>query len=64
MGKSETTFNLNVEIKNLPIGTNRIIDTIARLRGMTKRDVIRLALVEFAEHHKKDLFSLLRDGGI
>jgi len=55
------TFNLNVEIRDLPIEANKVLDIIARLRGIRKRDVIRQALVEFADRHQKEFLHLLKE---
>ena len=48
-------LNLNVEIKDLPAEANRILNTHAMITGKFKWQVIREALIFYAEHLKKDI---------
>lgn len=52
-------YTANIEIKDLPRETNRILDTIVKLRGKYKWEVVREALIEYAERHKKDIITLV-----
>jgi hypothetical protein len=49
------TVNVNVEIRGLPLRINRILNALARIRGTTKRIIVREALVEYATRHSHDL---------
>lgn len=52
---STKTFNLNVEIKDLPQDINHILNTIAMLEGKFKWQVVRDALIAYAESKKKEI---------
>jgi predicted DNA-binding protein len=49
------TYTRNIEIKDLPMATNNILNTLARLRGSTKIVIVREALIEYARNHMKEL---------
>jgi hypothetical protein len=49
------TYEANVRIRDLPRSADRIINTLASLRGVNKWELIRDALVEFAENHKGEI---------
>jgi hypothetical protein len=53
------TVNRNLEIRGLPIATDKILNTLAMIRGMTKRDLIREALNEYASNHKGEIAGLV-----
>jgi hypothetical protein len=53
------TVNRNLEIKDLPLDTDRILNTLAVVRGMTKRDIVKEALNEYAFKHKDDIAGLI-----
>lgn len=54
MGAPETV-NRNIEIKELPLEVDRIINMLSAVRGSTKRDLIKLALTEFAYNHRGEI---------
>lgn len=45
------TYNRNVEIKDLPVATNNILNTLAKIRGVTKVVIVRESLIEYAKNH-------------
>mgnify|MGYP001603860247 CR=1 FL=1 len=47
-------LNLNVEIKDLPADTNRILNVISVTEGKFKWMVIRDALMFYADHRRGD----------
>ena len=49
------TYTRNIQIKDLPIATNNIINTLARLRGCTKIVIVREALVEYGKNHMNEI---------
>jgi hypothetical protein len=55
--------NRNIEIKRLPVATDRALNTLASLRGMTKQDLIREALIEYTDRHRPDIVKLVREHG-
>ena len=55
MAHHEKTFNLNVEIKDLPQSINHTLNTIAALQGKFKWEVIRDALIFYAESKGKEI---------
>lgn len=57
---NEDFFNLNIQVKNLPVETNRILDALCRLRGLKKHQLITEALVEYAKRHRTDFIALTR----
>jgi hypothetical protein len=48
------TYDANVRVRELPRKSDRIINTIAARRGVNKWEVIRDAIVEYAEKHEND----------
>jgi hypothetical protein len=52
------TYTRNIEIKDLPMSSNNILNTLARLRGVTKIVIVREALVEYAKNHLQDIFNI------
>lgn len=53
--------NRSIEIRRLPVSTDLIINTLAKLRGMTKTALIREALNEYVERHRGDINRLTRE---
>lgn len=51
----QETVNRNIEIKELPLEVDRILNMISAVRGSTKRDIIKLALTEFASNHRSEI---------
>lgn len=49
------TFNLNIEIADLPKDVNIVIEMLRAARGVTKKAIIREALIEYAQRHKGDI---------
>ena len=54
-------MNRSIEIRHLPVATDLIINTLAKLRGMTKTALIREALNEYVERHRGDINRLTRE---
>ena len=53
--------NRSVEIRRLPVKTDTLLNTLAKLRGMTKTDLIREALNEYVDRHNGDVVRLVRE---
>ena len=51
----ETTYDANVRIQDLPRSADRIIGALALLTGRNKWEVVRDALIEYAERHRHEL---------
>lgn len=47
--------NINMEIKDLPVETNRLLNVLAKISGSPKATVVRAALMEYAENHKPEI---------
>ena len=58
------TVNVNIEIRGLPLSTNRILNALARIRGTTKRIIVREALIEYVAKHSPDLAILAEKQGL
>lgn len=52
---AEPTSTFNIEVHGLPVSANRTLNALARIRGTTKRIIVREALMEYARVHEKDL---------
>jgi hypothetical protein len=59
-----STVNVNIEIRALPLSANRILNALARIRGTTKRIIVREALIEYAERHGADLTTIAERQGL
>ena len=57
---ARTTVDRNVEIKDLPVVTEEILNTLHKMRGIKKKDLIREALIEYGENHKKDIVEMAK----
>jgi hypothetical protein len=51
----ETTYDANVRIQDLPRSADRIIGALALLTGRNKWEVVRDALIEYADRHRHEL---------
>jgi len=51
----ETTYDANVRIQDLPRSADRIIGALALLTGRNKWEVVRDALIEYADNHRHEL---------
>jgi len=52
------TVSMNIRIRELDNtfqGPNRILNAIAKLRGTTKEEIVKQALIEFAHNHTPEL---------
>ena len=49
------TFETNVRIRQLPRSANAILSALAHTRGVMKWELIRDALVDYAERHKDEI---------
>jgi hypothetical protein len=54
-------LNINIEIKDLPEETNRILNVLAKISGSNKTVVIRSALIEYASNHKDEIMAFVTD---
>lgn len=61
---SGNTVNVNIEIRGLPLSANRILNALARIRGTTKRIIIREALIEYVHKHSPDLAAIADRQGL
>lgn len=52
--------DINILVRDIPKETDRIINTISRLRGVPKWEITREALIEYAKNHQKDIIKLAR----
>jgi predicted DNA-binding protein len=53
--KGVESLNINIEIKDLPQETNKILNILAKISGSPKSGVIRSALMEYASNHKDEI---------
>ncbi len=53
--KGVDSLNINIEIKDLPQETNRVLNVLAKISGSPKTVVIRSALIEYAANHKDEI---------
>jgi hypothetical protein len=51
--------NRSIEIRRLPVQTDTMLNTLAKLRGMTKTALICEALNEYVERHRGDVNRLI-----
>lgn len=52
---SEPVTTYNIEVRGLAVSANRTLNALARIRGTTKRVIVREALMEYAKKHEIDL---------
>lgn len=48
-------YEANIRIKDLPRRTNDLLNAIASVQGKLKWELVRDALIEYAENHKNEL---------
>lgn len=51
----DDTYEANVRIQDLPRSVDRIIGALALLTGRNKWEVVRDAMIEYANNHKAEL---------
>lgn len=51
----ETTMDLNILVKNLPIRVNNLLNALSGIKGIRKHELIKEALKEYTERHRNDL---------
>lgn len=51
----DDTYDANVRIKDLPRRTDNIINALAAVQGRMKWELIKDAIIEYAEKHKIEL---------
>jgi predicted DNA-binding protein len=61
MAAAKDGININIEIKNLPEETNRILNVLAKISGSNKTTVIRAALIDYAENNKAKIMQFVGD---
>ena len=54
------TFDANVKIKDLPRKTDTILNGLCDVRGCLKWEIVREALIEYAEGHKNEIVEALK----
>lgn len=54
------TYEANIRVRDMPRAADRILSTLAGIRGVTKWEIIRDALVEFAEKHKHEIAEMAK----
>ena len=52
-------YNANVKVRGLPRKTDQVLEALASLRGLYKWQIIKEALVEYANNHEKDVLRLI-----
>lgn len=52
------TYTRNLSIKNLPIRVNNQLNALAKLRGEKKWEIVRKALIEYAQNHREEFKDL------
>ena len=58
MEKAAEQIWFNIRVEALPGNVNRILNAIAGIRGISKKDLCRIALLEFADRHRRELEEL------
>lgn len=53
-------FNISIQVIGLDAYTNRILNTLAKLRGIKKADIMKEALVFYAETRSGDIEELAK----
>jgi len=48
-------YNANVNVRDLPRMINHILSMLALARGVPKWVIVREALIEYAESHKREI---------
>ena len=61
VGKKVPSLNINIEIKDLPEETNRILNVLAKISGSPKTVVIRAALIEYGQNHREEIMKFVGD---
>ena len=51
MKSSHALKRLNIEVKDLPLEVNRVLNILSTIKGIKKSEIIREALIEYAEKH-------------
>jgi len=51
----EDTYEANVRIRELPRKTDNILNALAAVKNVPKWELVRDALVEYADNHKQEL---------
>jgi hypothetical protein len=54
MPQSNDLLTINLEIRDISAGVNNILNLIAINRGLRKWEIVRLALIEFAERYEAE----------
>lgn len=52
------TYEANIRIRDLPRRSDNILTALAALRNVPKWELVRDALVEFANNHKHELVEI------
>ena len=55
------TKDIGILIRDLPNETNRTLSTLATLRGKRKWEIIREALIEYADRHRLDIVKFVKE---
>lgn len=51
----DDTYEANVRVKDLPRKADNILNALAAVKGRMKWELVRDAIVEYAENHKHEL---------
>lgn len=57
--KLDDTYEANVKVRDLPRRSDNIITALAALHNRNKWELVRDAIVEYAENHKHELASVV-----
>ncbi len=58
----EGFIDQNIEVNHLPRRVDNLLKTLAHLRGMTKKAIVREALVEYVDRHQSEISKLAAGG--
>ena len=57
---NDETYEANVKVRNLPRSVDGILGMLASHHGKLKWEIVRDALMEYAERHKHEITESLR----
>jgi len=50
-----THYNANVKIRDFPRASDEVLNLLATARSVPKYEIVRAALIEYAEKHKGEI---------
>ena len=52
---NDDSYTANVRVQDLPREADRVLGMLASARGLLKWEIVRLALIEYADKHKDEI---------